>query len=663
MTSLNAFPHTPARNRLARACAAALPLLVSFVPLAPAAEDAAADAIKQLDTVMVTATATERSVERAPASVTVVTGEALRMRPARDVLDAVRDAPGLNVRAAGLLGRRVVSLRGMESRHTLVLVDGERIAATDLVFGQSDLQFGWIPVEAIERVEIVRGPLSSLYGSDALGGVINLITRGDAPDWQGSLRGTWGHLPEDEGGGFRQAGAYASGPLGERFRLTVNGAWQAQQPVPEPSDPRLSQREGQRQSLLRARLQWRPAEGHRLALTVLGGDEDRWYDTRTGTVASYRQAYDYDRRHAGISYDGQPGGGHLSLRAYVASVRQRQRNTEGVAPSPEQEAGERALDGHYSLALGERHRFTGGFEARTERLEHPSFAAGREALDQHALFVQDEWALAPSFDLVYGLRWDKHALFGSEFSPRVYAVWSPAEHWTLKGGHSRGFKAPMLKHISPEYRFDGPHSFIGNADLRPESSSNLELSLGYAAPRHGWRLTAYRNTIAGLIDSVCIERCALPLGRLYRYENVDDAVVRGVEAEFDAELGTGFRLEASYAHNDVRDRSDHARLAERPLQLGNLRLDWTSPAQRWQLSLRHEYIGGQKAFPATTGAPLLDQPSYGLWSAAARRQVNERVSFQVGIENLADHRVEDGGAPYSYRERGRYLYASMGLSF
>ena len=116
-----------------------------------------------LDAVVVTATASERSVERAPASVTVVSGEELRTRPARDVLDAIRDTPGLNIRAVGSLGRRVVSVRGMESRHTLVLVDGERIAATDQVFGLSDLQFGWIPLEAIERVEIVRGPL---FGAD-----------------------------------------------------------------------------------------------------------------------------------------------------------------------------------------------------------------------------------------------------------------------------------------------------------------------------------------------------------------------------------------------------------------------------------------------------------------------------------------------------------------
>ncbi|MGO1892117.1 MAG: TonB-dependent receptor plug domain-containing protein [Luteimonas sp.] len=620
--------------------------------------------IKELDAIVVTATATERLVERAPASVSVITGEELRLRPARDVLDAVRDAPGLNIRAVGGLGRRVVSIRGMESRHTLVLVDGERIAATDQVFGLSDLQFGWIPLDAIERVEIVRGPLSSLYGSDALGGVINIITREDTRHWRGSLRGTWGHLPGDDGGGFRQFGAYASGPLGDAFALTLNGAWQEQQPVPEPSDPRLAQREGQEQKTLRARLQWRPAEGHRLALTALGSDEDRWYGTgnAAGTL-HYLQSYDFERRHVGASYQGQVGGGQLGLRAYAAMIHQRQHNTEGVEPSPEQEAGERAADGHYSLALGEDHRLTGGFEARIERLVHPSFSAGDEELDQYALFVQDEWAIAAPFDLVYGVRWDKHELFGSEFSPRLYAVWELAERWILKGGYSRGFKAPMLKHISPEYRFDGPHSFIGNPDLQPEVSDNVELSLGYSRDDYWWRLTAYRNTVEGLIDNVCIARCSQPLGRLYRYENVDDATIRGAEAEIGAELPAGFRLDASYAYSDARDASDDTRLGERPLQTGSVRLDWASPSEAWQLGLRYEYTGGQLVYPAASGAAMLYQPSYGLWNASARRRLGERASVQVGVENLTDHRVEDGGDPYNYRERGRYVYATLSLGF
>ena len=613
----------------------------------------------ELDRIVVTATASERSVARAPASVTVITGEELRTRPARDVLDAIRDTPGLNIRAVGSLGRRVVSIRGMESRHTLMLIDGERIAATDQVFGLSDLQFGWVPLEAIEQVEIVRGPLSSLYGSDALGGVVNIITRGVGDEWRGSLRTSHGYLPGGEGGEQSQASVHASGPLGEQWALTVNGAWQKQQPVPVPDNARLDQREGQEQATVRARLQWQPSEAHRLALTVTKGEEDRWYNTNNsaGTLF-YQQAYDFDRTHAGLSYDGAIGGGNPQLRAYVATIHQRQHNTQGVAPSPEQEAGEKSLNGHYGLALGSNHRLTSGFELREESLQHPSFTGGEESVKQHAVFMQDEWALSDSFDLVYGARWDKHDLFGSEVSPRIYAVWQLADNWTLKGGYSRGFKAPMLKQISPDYRFDGPHSFIGNPDVQPERSDNLELSLGYSEDLYWWRATAYRNTVEQLIDSVCIEFCSRPLRRLYRYENVDDVRIRGAELEAGVQLAYDLKLTGNYAYNDVRDKSDGRRLAERPLQTGNVRLGWLSPERKWQSELRYEYVGNQ----LTAGNVPLQQPSYGLWNASLRHNFSDKINLQLGVENLLDHRVEDSGI-YNYRERGRYVYAMLGVGF
>lgn len=647
--------HLP-RVRGGRARLSAGIALALLSPLALAAGDVPTT---DLDAVVVTATASERTVERAPASVTVITGDALRARPARDVLDAIRDAPGLSIRGVGALGRRVVSIRGMESRHTLVLVDGERIAATDQVFGMSDLQFGWIPLEAIERVEIVRGPLSSLYGSDALGGVINIITRGVGKEWGGALRASAGSLPEDDGGGFRQAAAHLSGPLGEAFALSVDAAWQKQDPLPEPDESRLDQREGQEQATVRARLQWTPAQGHRVALTAMKSEEDRWYDTSNsaGTLY-YQQAYDFDRSQAGLSYDGEIGGGHLRLAAQVADIHQRQHNTQGVAPSPEQEAGETTFNGHYGIALGASHRLTAGVEAREERLEHPSFAGGEETVKQYAGFLQDEWALSERLDVVYGARVDKHDLFGSEVSPRLYAVWQPAERWTVKGGYSRGFKAPMLKQISPDYRFDGPHSFVGNPDVQPEKSDNLELSVGYSADTVWWRATAYRNTVEDLIDTVCIQFCTRPLRRLYRYENVDDVRIRGAELEAGVVLPANLRLSGNYSWNDVRDKADDLRLAERPLQTANARLGWSSDDAAWSLELRYDRTGRQ----LLAGTARQEQGSYGLWNASAKRRLAERVDLQVGVENLADHRVEDHGV-YNYRERGRYVYAMLGVGF
>ena len=139
-----------------------------------------------LPTLVVTATTTERSTADAPASVSVVAGDDLRSRPVNDLADAVRNTVGVDLEDLGL-GRRGVSIRGMNSEQTLMLVDGQRISASASGIAHSDFELGWVPTEAIERVEIVRGPMSSLYGSEALGGVVNVITRAATDEWQGSL--------------------------------------------------------------------------------------------------------------------------------------------------------------------------------------------------------------------------------------------------------------------------------------------------------------------------------------------------------------------------------------------------------------------------------------------------------------------------------------------
>ncbi|MEE3158714.1 MAG: TonB-dependent receptor plug domain-containing protein, partial [Pseudomonadota bacterium] len=139
-----------------------------------------------LPTMVVTATTTERSAADAPASVSVVAGEELRNRPVNDLADAVRNTVGVDLSDLGL-GRRGVSIRGMDSEHTLMLIDGQRINASASGIAHSDFELGWVPTEAIERVEIVRGPMSSLYGSEALGGVVNVITRAATDEWQGSI--------------------------------------------------------------------------------------------------------------------------------------------------------------------------------------------------------------------------------------------------------------------------------------------------------------------------------------------------------------------------------------------------------------------------------------------------------------------------------------------
>lgn len=132
------------------------------------------------ETLVVTASASEQNLKDAPASISVITQQDLQRRPVQNLKDVLKEVPGVQLTNEGD-NRKGVSLRGLNSSYTLILIDGKRVNSRNAVFRHNDFDLNWIPVEAIERIEVVRGPMSSLYGSDALGGVVNIITKKNRP--------------------------------------------------------------------------------------------------------------------------------------------------------------------------------------------------------------------------------------------------------------------------------------------------------------------------------------------------------------------------------------------------------------------------------------------------------------------------------------------------
>ncbi|RZA05870.1 MAG: TonB-dependent receptor, partial [Proteobacteria bacterium] len=170
-----------------------------------------------LDEVVVTASGFEQSVEDAPASVTIITGDELRKKSYNDLGDAVRNIEGVIVN--GSANETDISIRGMPPDYTLILVDGKRQSSRETrVNGNRGYEQSFVPpAEAIERIEVVRGPMSSLYGSDAIGGVINIITRKVSTQWGGSVSYDYAARQHSDQGNSRQTQFYLNGPLVEKY--------------------------------------------------------------------------------------------------------------------------------------------------------------------------------------------------------------------------------------------------------------------------------------------------------------------------------------------------------------------------------------------------------------------------------------------------------------
>ncbi|WP_312706319.1 TonB-dependent receptor [Stenotrophomonas sp.] len=210
---------------------------------APAfANGAAAGAPQTLDTVVVTASGFEQKITDAPASISVITQEELTTRPYMTLLDAVRDLEGVDVgETRDKTGQGTISMRGMGSDYTLILVNGRRQNNHGDIYPNNfgGNQFNHIPpLDAIERIEVIRGPASTLYGADAMGGVINIITKRSLDRWSGSatLGGTF--ETDDQFGDDRTADVYVTGPLVPNvLNLSARASWydrDASNPVYSP---------------------------------------------------------------------------------------------------------------------------------------------------------------------------------------------------------------------------------------------------------------------------------------------------------------------------------------------------------------------------------------------------------------------------------------------
>ncbi|WGK60834.1 TonB-dependent receptor plug domain-containing protein [Halopseudomonas sp. SMJS2] len=260
-----------------------------LLPLAAMLPISAAADVLTLQSRVVTATSTERSLQDAPATITVISREELASRPVQDLEDALRGAPGLQFTGIGL-GRRGVSIRGMGAEQTLILVNGQRINTAASAIAHADFDLGWVPVEAIERIEVVRGPMSALYGSEALGGVVNVITRTATDNWRGSLAVNGGVPDHGQGGQTHQLGVYAGGPLIENvLGLSFTGESRKRQATTDRDDPALSELEGRESQSGRVTLHWTPDAAQQVDLMLASGREDRWRNTssRPGRIVGW----------------------------------------------------------------------------------------------------------------------------------------------------------------------------------------------------------------------------------------------------------------------------------------------------------------------------------------------------------------------------------------
>lgn len=671
----------------------AIPCLLLSLPAAITQ----AQELPPISEMVVTAAGFEQALRDAPASISLVSREDLHTMQYRDLAEALKDVEGVDVRGGtGKTGGFNVSIRGMPSDYTLFLIDGIRQNAPTEVgqngFGDALTSF-MPPASAIERIEVIRGPMSTLYGSDAVGGVVNIITRPATREWR-SDASIEGNRPQDSRwGGMYKADLQVSGPLiqdqlslalrGNRMeresseRVNPTGNANTRDPAPPQS----------RQYSTGARLTWTPDARHRIWLDT---QQDRtWYDNsdcrlggfdfldcNTGQpraiAPGYHDALRFNREQSLVAHRSQLDIGLLEssithnetafLGRTIASSARPQGHAD-IGTDRTLKASNLLLDSKLLVSAVDRHTVTLGMQYWQADLTDTFLEQADQGQESWALFAEDEWMLSDTLTATLGLRYDNYQRFGGELTPRAYLVWNPAPDWTFKGGSGRGYKAPqlhfMVDGISEVIR-QGQQPNVGNPALEPEYSINTEVAALYDN-QQGLRgsATIFHNSIRDKIafrGGNCltdpIQSCAYgqttePFVTQFPV-NMDEGNTWGLELSGNLPVTERWALNATYTWMDtelIEDSERSGALSDSANHVGKLQLRW-NPDERLSLWADAEYRGSSRRFDGDPGRltgndrleyeALGDLSAYSLSNLGGSYRLSDQISLNANIFNLLD---------------------------
>jgi vitamin B12 transporter len=567
------------------------------------------------DSVVVTATLTPEEERQLGSATWVLTREWIEATGARNVAEALRQVPGLDVARQGSDGSLVSTfLRGANSPHVLVLMDGARLNSPYF----SGYDFSVLTTENVERIEIVRGPFSALYGSDAIGGVIHIFTRPASASPSGRVALEGGDAGQRHGSAFASAGSQTFGVAGsyshdEADGDRTNSDW--------------------RQNAGSLRLEGRWSDRLRVAL------EGSLVDAEVGTPGPIgretpraRQESRENRLQIPISFRPVDGHDATLVLARVASERTYSDPDAGF----ESQSNPTTLQARASDTFhAGRHELTAfGSWERWQVDDRSNFGVALDD-DRSTLWGmggQDSVALGGGTVVTAGLRYDQHSDFGDAWSPRGTVAWvSPDAHWKLRLSGGTAFRAPSVGELF--------YPFGGNPDLRPERVTSWEAGVERYLAGGRVEVSLFWNELRNLIVFDFVSSLN---------ENVGRARTRGVEIAWRQRISEELEVDAGYTWLDAEDRVTGEDLLRRPRHRAFLSGSWR-PIARLSLSPRAVFVGRRLDADPLTGSHEM-VPSYVRFDFFARYDLR-LVAPYARLENATDRRYEEVDGYPSARRR------------
>ncbi len=618
-----------------------------FLPLLPAVVFSSENLLK-LEDVVVTETRHEIELKTAPSAITSVGAEELKLRSGESLRDLLLfDASLFTLRSRGT---DFLGMRGFTQGRILILIDGRRLS------GEVDRTFELdrITLDRVERIEVMKGPASVLYGTDALGGVVNVITR-EPLRREVNLSLRYGASPEEKQLSFS---AY-TGRIG-RLNLGVFGRVKSRNAYALPDGTTPSFQLGVKSAGLS--LFHYPAEGSKIRF-----DYDYLDHDEKGVLAggNTKILHSNLRQNLSLSFDADKRDWRFFVRGYASlydkDFERRRVSNNQLTDFDVADRDLYVFESWFSKRLFLNHRLTLGGELRREMVSGTRIRGGEfkgkvirenlakdrygEKIDYYAVYAQDELFLSENLFLIAGVRYDDSDRFESNLSPKIGATFVPAERIRIKANYAKGFKTPTPRELFIFFPGFG-YWIVGNPNLGSERTDNLDAALEIdlfedLTARGGVFYTEAEDLIEtsfvcmGGVPGCTVDGTPVPPGTaLITFRNVGRAEIRGAELSLQGKKGDKLLLGVSYTYMEAKDTVRDEPLLQRPRHRAVGRV--VLAEKTFQLALFGEFVDGFLYTPDT-------DKNFSLVHVSFSRSIYREFKLVGGVDNLGDKRDFDLG--------------------
>jgi outer membrane receptor for ferrienterochelin and colicins len=623
----------------------------------------------ETEEITVTATRSEAEVKEVPPSIEIVTREEIDAVAADDIEDILRFSESIYFYQSML--RSTPSIRGFEGKHVLILVDGKRFAGEQGKFDDPTR----ITTENIERIEIVRGPMSALYGSEAMGGVINIITK-KPEKISVEISGKYGAYSHENNLGttgftINLADKNQKGLLG-KTGLRVSGTYLEEDPYfIEKNQTLISEREIRDiDGLLTFKFNdWLNAElsalysETELISNILKGRAPSTYITNsqniyrrkdfsgrinynrdglTAMLGAYTSQYnkDYDSRYGQNIKIGKIQYYKGQLETGQTSFDDGERTTDVI----EAQVGKyfSGFLGDHLVTIGGEVRDEGFFSVRnsSEELSDCRYIT-REGVRLKACqwdnqnissYLQDEWQLTQKLLIIPAIRYDDNEQFGEELSPKIGLTYKVFNKLRLKANYGHSFRAPGAGELYRDFfGMGGKYHIIGNSQLTPETSDSVEIAAEGEFGGFSGKIAYFHNEIKDLIDTVYLGKNGN--ASEYQYVNIDEATLQGVEMNADYALKQDITIGLNYTYLNAVN-NEGVRIEGKPRHLAHIKFDWLYRPWGIKTNIRSEWKGD---YGYINDAGAFDNDHQFLTNIKITKELYKTMDIYAGVNDLFDN--------------------------